>query len=196
MTSQTSLQILTLTPHDEAAAIDVITDAFFHDPVVRWVYPNDLQYRASFPNFARAFAGGAFTSGTAFGTAGGEGVALWLPPSVHPDGDRMGELLQELPAEHLDELMGFVELQSSLHPTADHWYLPLLGVQPSKQGTGVGSALLSHALSECDQRGLPAYLEATTPGSRYLYERHGFEVTAKIQFGSSPAMWPMWREAR
>lgn len=196
MKLQTRLHVKTLTPADEATAIGVITDAFFHDPVVRWAYPDDDQYRTLFPTFAKAFGGGAFAAGSAFATNDAAGAALWLPPGVHPDEEAMGELLQALTGDHIGDLMGFIEVQANLHPTEAHWYLPLMGVHPSKQGTGVGSALLSHALSACDEQHLPAYLEATTPESRRLYERHGFEVTGVIQFGSSPEMWPMWRAAR
>jgi ribosomal protein S18 acetylase RimI-like enzyme len=174
----------------------LIGDAFFEDPVSRWAFADEQQYRSVFPPFVHAFAGRAFSSGTAFGTNGGEGAALWLPPGVHSDEEEIGELIQSLRGTHLADFIGFVELQTSLHPVADHWYLPLLGVHPSKQGLGAGSALLSHALEICDQRAMPAYLEATTEGSRGLYQRHGFEVTGEIQFGSSPAMWPMWRQPR
>ncbi len=42
---------------------------------------------------------------------------------------------------------------------------------------------------------MPAYLEATSPRSRALYERHGFEVTAELRAtADSPPMWAMWRE--
>lgn len=41
---------------------------------------------------------------------------------------------------------------------------------------------------------MTAYLEATSPLNRRLYERHGFEVTGEIQLPNGPAMWPMWRE--
>lgn len=196
MSLKTQLAVRVLTPQDEAAAIDVIIEAFFSDPIGRWVYPDDLQYSELFPDFLHAFAGGAFTAGSAFATEGYEGAALWLPPGVHPDEERMGELLGLVRGDHLDDLMRFAELQSDLHPTSEHWYLPLIGVRPDKQGLGAGSALLSHALEICDERGLPAYLEATTEGSRRLYQRHGFEVVGEIQYGSSPLMWPMWREAR
>ena len=67
---------------------------------------------------------------------------------------------------------------------------------PTKQGHGHGSALLAHALDRCDQDHLPAYLEASSPRNKALYERHGFEEIGVIQAGSSPPMWPMVRPAR
>jgi len=53
---------------------------------------------------------------------------------------------------------------------------------------------MRYALATCDSDGLPAYLEATNPRNRDLYERHGFDVLDVIQAGSSPPMWAMLRE--
>ena len=83
-----------------------------------------------------------------------------------------------------------------VHPTADHWYLPIIGVDPIAQGQGMGSALLADRLATCDADGLPAYLEATSERSRALYARHGFEIVEEIQFGASPPIWAMLREPR
>jgi GNAT superfamily N-acetyltransferase len=76
------------------------------------------------------------------------------------------------------------------------WYLPLIGVDPVHQRKGHGSALLQHALCRCDRDHAPAYLESTSPANIPLYERHGFEVLATIQVGSSPPIVPMLRAAR
>jgi ribosomal protein S18 acetylase RimI-like enzyme len=105
----------------------------------------------------------------------------------------MGETVSEL---LLEDLFGFSEKQSSLHPHEPHWYLPLIGVDPFHQGRGLGSALLSHATAIADAARLPAYLEATNLNNRRLYERHGFEVVGEIQFGSSPTMYGMRREPK
>jgi len=41
---------------------------------------------------------------------------------------------------------------------------------------------------------VPAYLEATSPRNRALYERHGFKVTEEFTLGpGSPPLWRMWR---
>jgi hypothetical protein len=49
-------------------------------------------------------------------------------------------------------------------------------------------------LDRCDAEKVPAYLEATSPRNRALYERHGFEVTEEFTLGpESPPLWRMWR---
>jgi ribosomal protein S18 acetylase RimI-like enzyme len=76
-----------------------------------------------------------------------------------------------------------------------HWYLAVMGVDPQWQGRGIGSKLMRPALETLDAEGMPAYLEASTPRSRALYERHGFAVTGEFNLPSGgPPLWQMWRE--
>lgn len=179
------------------SAISVITLAFSTDPIARWAFPDAAVYYKYFPRFTRAFAGGAFDSGSALVTEDNAGAALWLPPGVHPDDEAIGAIVEESVAEpRLSSLMAFVQKQSALHPTEAHWYLPMMGVDPAHQRKGHGSRLLERALAVCDREGLPAYLEATTPSSRVLYERHGFVAINEIQAKDSPPMWGMMRQPR
>ena len=178
------------------SAVSVITLAFSADPVARWVYPNAADFYRYFPPFIRAFAGGAFEAGSAYVAEDGAGAALWLPPGVHPDEEAMGAIIAEsIPESRRDSLEAFVTVQGELHPKEPHWYLPLIGVDPSRQREGHGSRLLRQALAVCDEGGLPAYLEATTPSSRELYKRHGFEAVNEIRAEGSPTMWGMIRPA-
>jgi predicted N-acetyltransferase YhbS len=72
-----------------------------------------------------------------------------------------------------------------------------LGVVPGMQGRGLGGALLRERLATADTEGLPAYLEASSPGSKALYERHGFRcVGDPVRLPDGPDIWPMWRAAR
>ena len=82
------------------------------------------------------------------------------------------------------------------HPSEpSHWYLAVLGVEPGSQGRGLGSKLMHPVLERLDGEGVAAYLEASTPRSRALYERHGFEVTGEMNLpANGPPIWLMWRE--
>jgi ribosomal protein S18 acetylase RimI-like enzyme len=82
------------------------------------------------------------------------------------------------------------------HPREPHWYLPLLGVDPARQGQGLGSRLLEHATWLFDLDGAVAYLESSNPRNVSLYQRHGFEALGRIQVGSSPVFTPMRRDPR
>jgi GNAT superfamily N-acetyltransferase len=185
------------TPADEIPAIDTVVLAFAADPVTRWCWPDSHHYLASMPSFTRAFAGGAFVHKGAHCTDDCGGAALWLPPGVHPEADALGEIMERtVSASTLGNVFAVFEQMARFHPSEPHWYLPLIGVDPAHQGKGYGSALLSHALQECDRHRTPAYLEATSPRNAELYRRHGFEALATIQVGASPPLVPMLRRPR
>jgi ribosomal protein S18 acetylase RimI-like enzyme len=178
-------------------AVAVIVLAFGSDPAARWTYPDPHEYLAHFPRIVRAFGGKAFEHGTGHQVDGFHGAALWLPPGVHPDEEALGAVMQEtVPADRQEQVFAIFERMAAYHPGEPHWYLPMIGVDPRHQGNGYGSALLQHALSQCDKDGVPAYLESSNPANIPLYERHGFSVLGTIQAGSSPPIVPMLRPPR
>ena len=189
--------IKTATLSDSEQAIRTLVLAFAADPVARWFYPDPHQYVLHLPNFVRVFAGKAFEHGRAYFIDGYHGAALWLPPDVHPDESALAPLLRRsIPEEKQREVFAFVEQMDGYHPPEPHWYLPMIGVLPDKQGRGYGSALLTRALEQCDEEGALAYLEASSPKSLPLYHRHGFQALGTIQVGSSPPIFPMVRKPR
>src|SRR5688500_4179748 len=193
----TTAAIKTATASDEDAAISTMVLAFSTDPMARWSTPNPHLHLNHIPKLARAFGGSAFTSGTAYIADGYAGAALWLPPGVHPDEETMIGLVEQTAPDGIKaDLYGVFEQMGKYHPTEPHWYLPMIGVDPSQQGNGIGSSLMKHALDIVDRDHLPAYLESSNPKNVSLYERHGFEVIGEIQVGSSPTMRPMFRSAR
>jgi GNAT superfamily N-acetyltransferase len=180
---------------DRQRGVASLTLAFSSDPMVRWAWPDPERYLTYWPQFADAFGGRAFDHGTAHGLEDCVAVALWLPPGVGPDEETvMGLVRESMDDQTFEDINGVFEQMAELHPTDDHWYLPLTGVDPVAQGRGLGSALLRHALKTCDSDGLPAYLEATSPRSRNLYARLGFNDVEVIQAGTSPPLWAMLRE--
>jgi ribosomal protein S18 acetylase RimI-like enzyme len=169
-----------------------ITLAFAADPACRWLFPETSQYLRSFPGFAKAFGGAALTHGTAEVKKGG--AALWLPPGVEPNEEALIAVIDEGVDDHQrrDAFVLFAEM-GRVHPQEPHWYLPLIGVEPAFQRQGMGSALIRPVLEECDAAGLPAYLEATSPRNRSLYERLGFETVAVIEVADCPPITAMLR---
>jgi GNAT superfamily N-acetyltransferase len=84
------------------------------------------------------------------------------------------------------------------HPRRpEHWYLHYIGVEPRRQGRGLGAALLAPVLGRCDREGTAAHLESSSERSRGLYERHGFEMTGTFALpAGGPPIREMWREPR
>lgn len=182
---------------DAGRLIDIITLAFAADPAARWIWPDPAQYLEYFPKFAQAFGGGAVDRGTAFVSADRAAAALWFDPESGSDEDALGAILDEsIAAPERDTAFEVFERMGACHPVEPHWYLPVIGVEPAKQGRDHGSALMRHALRQCDRDGLPAYLEATSLRSIPFYQAHGFEVTGRIAVGACPPIFAMVRPAR
>jgi ribosomal protein S18 acetylase RimI-like enzyme len=176
----------------------VLARAFDDDPVTRWVY-GDGAGRARWSSKFFAWQLRRLTpQEVTWTTEAREGAALWALP------DRWRETTWEmlrlvaatLPgvlarAPRVLQGLGQVEAR---HPGSRHLYLAVLGVDPERQGDGVGSALLRPGLEICDREALPAYLETGKERNVAFYGRHGFRVTEKLDLPNGPPIWLMWRD--
>jgi hypothetical protein len=116
-------------PADMEPLISIMVLAFAADPVARWMYRDPQRYLAYFGQFIRAFAGKAFSSGTAWRLDGNLGGALWLPPGVKPDEDAIATILDEsVPGEVMADVNAMV-------PADDRHRAP-----PPPQGARIGTA--------------------------------------------------------
>jgi GNAT superfamily N-acetyltransferase len=185
------------TEREQRAVIAVISLAFSTDPMARWSFPSPQTYLDVWPGIIDAFGSNGFACGTVHVVDDGGAAAMWLPPGVEPDAERLRALVeQHAPAAQRADMTRVFEQMDSFHPEEPCWYLPLIGVDPASQGQGYGSALLRYALEQVDRTHSPAYLESSNPRNVPLYERHGFEVLGRVQSGSSPAVVPMLRPAQ
>ena len=178
-----------------ARTISTLVTAFAADPFIRWVFPRVDQHLLTFPRVLKFFAGTAIDSDTAYRPADFCSAALWLPPGVSPDKERLGQVL----VDHVDAAMqervfAIMEQVRAGHSAATHWYLPAMGVHPIRQGSGIGSTVLDHSLVSCEQTCRLAYLESTNPANIPFNLRHGFEVVGEIQIDGSPVHKRMLRE--
>ena len=182
---------------DRARALDTLVLAFTADPVERWMYPDAGHYLESFHAFLEAFGGRAFAEQTVWSSADLSAVALWLPPGAEPDGEAiLSVVTQTVAPEKHDDIFAVAAQMDQAHPAFPHWYLPWFGVDPARQGQGLGGELLRHCLEIVDRDHLPIYLE--TPNARNIsfYERHGFAVTGEAQAGACPPVVFMLRPAQ
>jgi hypothetical protein len=91
------------TASDEASTIDVLVRAFSADPVAQWLWHDPQQYHMHFPSFVRAFGGKAFTHESAYYVDGFAATALWLPPNVHPDEEKLISVVQRTVSEQIQK---------------------------------------------------------------------------------------------
>lgn len=173
--------------------------AFADDPMHSWFFP-DRPTRPS--KLARLFAEVLLADAVAYGSAHTtderDGAAIWFPPGKGQpsviDQLRLLPLMVRLAGRRLPRILAGLSFMESRQPSEPHWHLPILGVEPGRQGRGLGGALMQPILDRCDRDGHGAYLEATSSRSRDLYLRHGFAVLEEVALpGGGPLLWRMWR---
>jgi ribosomal protein S18 acetylase RimI-like enzyme len=192
-----SVQIQVANLDQAAQILSTTVLAFSTDAFVRWAVPDPHKYLTSYPEVFKVFIDTAIKSQTAYIAEGFSGTAIWIPSDVDVDSQAIAVAIQNLGPSPLNDFVGeLFEKFTAFHPSEQHWYMPLMGVDPSCQGRGVGSALLKYALEKCDRLKQLAYLEASSKQNKSLYERHGFETVDCIQVGGSPELYPMIRQPR
>jgi GNAT superfamily N-acetyltransferase len=140
-----------------------------------------------------------FGHGLTFTTGSVVGAAIWVPPDEWHLGfpaqlRLLPGMVRAVGPRDFPRLMRVLNTFDSVHPHESHYYLAVVGVEPSWQGKGLGTALMRPMLERCDREGMPAYLEATSERNRACYERNGFAVTREIPIPGGPTAWAMWRE--
>jgi ribosomal protein S18 acetylase RimI-like enzyme len=195
MNAVTPTAIRTARAGDRQAIVDTLLLSFSTDPCVRYIFPKPREFMAGWPVFVMGMGGRGMDHGTAFASEDGAAVSLWLPAGVEPDLETMLGALVDVPEAKGAVLAQVGEQIRGYHPEEPHWYLAAVGVDPSRQGEGLGSAMIKEGLRLCDAQGLPAYLESSNPRNIPLYERHGFEVIGVVQPEDYPPLYPMLRPA-
>ncbi len=187
---------------DIRALSATMSRAFYDDPVMTWVLPDDSSRLASLARMFTAITrhhhladGGSEVACDAPGIGA---AALWDPPNRWKHTGR--EQFAMLPL--FFRVFGFrsararqiQEMMKREHPEEPHWYLAAIGSDPTIRGQGFGQALMRSRLDRCDAEYCPAYLESSKPENVPYYQRFGFTVTGELVLpDGGPTMWAMWR---
>jgi GNAT superfamily N-acetyltransferase len=193
------------TRRDLGALSRTLGRAFYDDPVMTWMLPDDDARRrklhklfASLTRYHHLARGGVEVAPDGDGIGG---AALWDPPGQWRT-SRLSEL-RAIPGlflafgSSLQKGLVVEEMMKEVHPEEPHWYLAIIGSDPNVRGKGFGQVLMRSRLDRCDAEHAPAYLESSNPDNVPYYQRFGFEVTGEITVpNGGPTLIPMWRPAR
>ena len=192
-------------PEDVPALAAMLARAFAHDPFFGYLVGDaperNQRMRDGWGGILRHASARLSHTWTTDDIAG---VAIWLPP------DHRTSLLDSLRLlPDLARLTGWrrlrvagdavdlLERRRRAHVPMPHFYLSALGVEPERQGSGIGTALMQPVLERCDRDRLPAYLETAVARNVLLYERVGFEVVEELLLPRTDIRgWLMRRDPR
>ncbi|MFE6779993.1 GNAT family N-acetyltransferase [Streptomyces sp. NPDC057702] len=128
----------------------------------------------------------------------GAAVAVWTTPRTVAAAAVFAELAPRLAELAGDRAEAFAEADRAMaahRPRGAAWFLGTVGVDPARQGGGLGRAVLAPGLAAAEREGVPAYLETSEENVRF-YQRLGFEVDARVELpGGGPLTLAMTRRA-
>jgi ribosomal protein S18 acetylase RimI-like enzyme len=178
----------------------MLARAFGEDPVAGWACrPGDLRPRVLEDLFAKRLRD-IHPRGEIWTDDGLRSAAVWSAPdqwhtTVRQDISYAVSLLHPRLVLRMPMVIWGMLGAQRVHPTEPpHWYLAILGTDPSAQGRGLGSALMAPILEECDRDGVGAFLESSKEQNLDFYARHGFRVTGTRDLPRGPRLWQMWRD--
>ena len=205
MTTETG--VTRLQSHQINAAGEVLGRAFSDDPMTIYVVPEEAARKRKIAWFMRAVTNYGYKYGDVYTTGDHvEGGAVWLPPggtALSPQRMMMTGMIAaplRLGWAPFSRFMNVMNCITPLHKRdvpAAHWYLMNLGVDPPRQGQGVGSRLIQPILARADAERLPCYLETMKERNLPFYRRHGFEVVVEDEIPKGgPRFWTMRRDPK
>ncbi|MCU0307253.1 MAG: GNAT family N-acetyltransferase [Thermoleophilia bacterium] len=186
-------------PEDVEVLGHVMAEAFFDDPVTRWLLPDEARrHEALSLGMGHVLRTQYQPRGGAWTTDAREGAALWgMPGDAGPGvGEQLAGIavLARAFGRRLPRAMRAFGSVERRRPRVPHWYLDILAVRPDRQGRGVGSALVRVGTTRADRIHVPCFLATSNPRTLPLYRRLGFAVQDEYDVGPV-RVWTMLRPA-
>ena len=182
---------------DAERVVEVISEAFLHDPTWSWALPDP----ASRKRLWRLSVDGALRYPWILHTPAFEAVALWIPPGgteFTPEVEAgIPDFLRETVGPRAGDVEELLARFGAAHPRHEpHYYLGLLATADAHRGRGLGMTLLRENLARMDREGIPSYLESSNPANNQRYQSVGFVPVVSFRApGDGPLVTGMWRAA-
>ena len=199
-----SSELVRLPANRARSAAEVLARAFHNDPLMQYLMPAEARRRRWLPSLFSIVVRYCLAYGEVYATPGLEGAACWLPPGqTNPPFVRLAMVGRRSPPvgmglaglrRYLRVARYTEEIHTHQAPRA-HWYLWALGVEPARQGQGLGGLLIQPVLARARAENMPCYLETMNSVNVPFYERHGFQVVSQGEApGSGLRIWSMLRQ--
>jgi ribosomal protein S18 acetylase RimI-like enzyme len=203
--SREEYEVTLLTESQIPQVSQILAKAFHNDPIAQYMIRDEQERAKHMADAFSVFTAYAFLAGEIWTTAGEvKGAALWFPPAhtemipKHMEAAGFEDLpsrIGEGATERMFQILEHIEQFHKRDMPHPHWYLMLLGIEPSEQGKGIGRSLVRTMLEQADREGASCYLETTNPRNISFYNNLGFKVMVEdVDPESSIRFWTFNRE--
>ena len=119
---------------------------------------------------------------------GGDGAAIWTLPVTPEQATAMGQTKYQALREVVGEpaLAAYQAMVANMEAGLEGclpegaWYLSILGIDPARQGRGLGRTLLARTIAEADRHGVSTYLETFSERSIAFYGALGYAPQSRF----------------
>ena len=181
--------IASLSKKDTKNAIEVLTKAFWNDPLNLHFFPEEEERERFLPMFFEFRLKQGMRYGEVHVTSPDiVGVAIWkysktiestLWRLLRSGGLKMFRAYGGDIINRMRKVDGFVSERRRRLAVTPYIHLGSFAVDPAHQGKGYASKLMRPMLQRLDEMGMHSYLEAQSEANVSLYQHYGYEVLEK-----------------
>ena len=181
-------------PSDLDEAVDCLATAFAHDPITGFLLQAGSGYRERVTQFFSMLMRARIAlnmpvlmardaAGIRGATMGYTTVSPAWPTDIADEWDRFEKAIPGM----TDRMAVYVAITATGEPSAQHYYLGVIGVEPDLHGLGIGAQLLKSFcdLSASDPLSSGVYLETAKVSNVGFYEHAGFVETGRGSLGAA-----------
>jgi ribosomal protein S18 acetylase RimI-like enzyme len=194
------MKIIAASSSDIAEAVSCLATAFARDPITGFLLQTGPGYRERVTQFFSLLmrarielkmpvlvARGA--NGIGGATMGYSTVRSEWPAALTEEWVRFENAIPGV----ADRMAIYDEVATKFKPRAPHYYLGVIGTEPTLQGSGIGTQLLNSfcEVSASDPLSSGVYLETAQASNLRFYERAGFAEAGRGNLGSA-TLWCMY----
>jgi ribosomal protein S18 acetylase RimI-like enzyme len=194
------MKITAASPSDIDEAVGCLATAFAQDPITGFLLQTGQGYRERVTQFFSLLMRArielempVFVARGAHGidgaTMGYSTVRSEWPAGLTEEWVRFEKAIPGL----TDRMAIYDEVATKFKPPAPHYYLGVIGTDPTLQGSGIGTKLLKNfcEVSANDPLSFGVYLETAQASNLKFYERAGFAETGRGKLGDA-TLWCMY----
>jgi len=194
-----AMEIIPLNESDIEAAADVLSKAFQNDSLSKYMIPDPEERAHKLSDHFMPILRYGLLFGEVLTTNALNGIAVWLPPglwdviperAVRAGFDQLPTLIGEEAVNRFDRAIEYISMVHARDVPGDHWYLMAVGIDPAKQGCGIGRALIEPIQTRAVEANIPCYLETGASVNIAFYKKLGFqELISAIEPRSQLPFW-------
>jgi len=182
--------LIELSKADIGLAVDLLTRAFWDDPLCAYFFPNKEERKRLLPVFFKFRLKQPLQYGEVYATSSRlEGVAVWhhsnevdstLWKNLRAGGLGFYRTMGRNLVNRMMKMDQFTSQRRAKYAVTPYMHLGPVAVDPELQGQGYSSKLIRPMLERLDRLELPCYLEAQSESNVSIYEHYGLPTASKI----------------